>query len=193
MVKPYCVSLFDLSGVWSRPWRATHRVVRWDLQAGFDVLDCQPDMYDRVDCVLAAPPCTHFTKAGARWWPACDQDGRTDQHVALVNHVLDLVEAWRPRVFALENPVGRLPRLVPRLTDYPRFTFHPWQYAGERAVKSTVIWGQCRQPEPRPEPPCDPGGGHTVTSWIGPGPERANLRSKTPLGFSRAFYLANRP
>lgn len=208
MARPLCVSLFDLSGVWSRPWEETHDVVRVDLQAGRDVLDLKPEDFAAVDVLLAAPPCTHFTKAGSRHWPAFDADGRTRQSVQLVRHTLKLARAWKPRVFALENPAGRLPKLVPAVAKLPRWSFSPWQFAGwtksaertllygwldvERAQKTTILWGRFEVPEQRPEEPLVPCPGQTVTSWIGPGKDRANQRSATPLGFARAFFAANR-
>jgi hypothetical protein len=208
-MKPLCVSLFDHSGVWSAPWAATHEVVMVDLQRGWNVLHVTPETFGRApDVVLAAPPCTVFTKASSRHWPLYEASGQTRRSVEMVEHTLWLIRQWNPRVWALENPVGRIHTLVPEVMVLGRWRFSPNEYAGwcpigerrmhhgwldhERARKETFIYGRCRRPVERPEPVMDPGSGQTVTSWIGPGKDRANARSQTPRGFALAFYAANK-
>lgn len=206
MRRPAVISLFDYSGVWAQPWVDDGRfaVYTFDRQRSAleDVFELNPDDYADVRLVLAAPPCTHFTVASNRNWPQYDADGRTAASVALVEQTLALIEAWAPAVWALENPkVGRLPRLVPALRDVSHWDFSPWQFAGwaddpasEAYQKSTRIWGTAERPEERPVARADvlgTGGKQTAVSWVSPGKDRANIRSKTPQGFARAFYAAN--
>lgn len=215
---PTLVSLFDLSGTWSNPWKdAGWTVHQVDLQAGLDVMDLTPESYRDVDVVLAAPPCTHFTNSSTRHWKAYDADGRTTHSVALVVKTLELVAAWKPRAWALENPPGRIRTLVPALEGVPRFLFHPHEYAGyldqsavdpgpkdtsgervkrafatERYRKKTVIYGPCICPPKRPLDPLDSfGTAQTAITFLPRNAERANLRAVTPKGFSRAFFEAN--
>ena len=88
-----------------------------------------PRGYDccEVYGVLAAPPCTDFAVSGARWFAAKDADGRTEQSVGIVRDCLRVVDLTTPEWWALENPVGRLQRLVPELGKW-RLRFHPYEY-----------------------------------------------------------------
>ena len=117
------LSLFDHSGVWSGPYeRAGYRVIRADIKDGRDVMELTPGVLDTfirvwggVHGVLAAPPCTAFTISGARWWPRMDADGSTREGVRLVKQTLRIIKHVKPKWWALENPVGRLPKLVPAI------------------------------------------------------------------------------
>jgi len=145
---------------------------------------------DGVHGILAAPPCTHFAGSGAQYWKAKDADGRTQEAVALVRHVLKLVRALQPRWWALENPVGRLPKLVPELGR--PFYWQPHWY-GDPYTKRTGLWGNFNADLPRwdvePIRACAQG------SWLqryGGSSERTKAaRSVTPHGFARAFFRAN--
>src|SRR4051812_9912358 len=61
------LSLCDYTGEWSKPYReAGYDVRQVDIQRGEDVRlfrFCGP-----IRGVLAAPPCTHFARSGARHW-----------------------------------------------------------------------------------------------------------------------------
>jgi hypothetical protein len=59
------LSLCDLTGNWSRPYEeAGYDVVRIDIQLGQDVRLLRFDPMP-IHGILAAPPCTHFSRAGA--------------------------------------------------------------------------------------------------------------------------------
>lgn len=218
------VSLCDYSGNWPRPW-ADHgyTVLCYDLKHGDDVTRLTADMVmqdaeaaveeilgrradPRIACVLAAPPCTDFTVSGAQYWKAKDADGRTAQSLAVLDACVSLAKALSPRCWALENPVGRIPKLRPQY-GRPEYYFNPCDYcrwAGvndddervqrERYTKRTGIWGQHREPERSGLEPirvCAQG------SWLqklgGKSERTKTLRSMTPAGFARAFYVANAP
>lgn len=133
------VSLFDASGVWSEPFaEAGWKVVRLDLSRGHDLSTFGDEEIERhilrplggrVTGLLAAPPCTDFTVSGAQYWPRKDATGVTERSVRLVERTLQICSACDPLWWALENPPGRLGRLVPQLGPYV-YTFQPFEYAG---------------------------------------------------------------
>lgn len=158
-----------------------------------------------VECVglILAPPCTDFSVSGARWFAAKDADGRTEQSVAIVRDCLRLVDALQPDWWALENPKGRLPRLVPELGQW-LMHFDPADYAGladepdkEAYSKDTYLWGSFNTDLPRSPRAIvwyyDKKGNRGSWQWkhLGGKSERTKeLRSMTPQGFSRAFAAA---
>ena len=91
-----------------------------------------------------------------------------------------------------ENPVGRLPRLVPELGK-PRMYFNPCDY-GDPYTKKTGLWGDFNTNLPKnpvePERVCKQG------SWVqklgGKSERTKELRSMTPPGFAQAFFEANK-
>jgi hypothetical protein len=205
------VSLCDYSGNWPRFYReAGYSVVQIDLKHGDDVRDTRAviekvsavlrERESRVAGVLCAPPCTEFTVSGAQYWPAKDADGRTAQALEIVDACCAIAEVYVARFgawWALENPVGRLPKLRPQLLR--PWWFNPCDYAGfapdpekDRYTKKTGIYGTAVKPDTAPREPirvCSQG------SWIqklgGKSERTKELRSTTPLGFARAFFLAN--
>lgn len=192
-MKPEIVlSLFDLSGTWCEPFRKDHHVIQVDVQRGRDVFENAWMKLDNVVGILAQPPCTDFANSGARWFAAKDEDGRTAQSIALVERTLELIKHHEPRWWALENPAGRIHKLVPSLAT-PRFKFSPHEY-GEPWSKQTWLWGEFQEPDKGPyvdpegmrpgQPPAwysEVGGASLVTK---------NHRSKTSAAFARAFALA---
>ena len=199
------LSLFDRSGAWPRPYaEAGDCVVTVDLAPALpgtmypgrehiiaDVRTLAERLIGTYRVALLAPPCTEFAVSGARWWAAKDTDGRTAAAVALVRCALAVVRVAAPSVWALENPTGRLARLVPEI-GRPRLSFDPCDY-GDAYTKRTHLWGRFNADLPRspvePERVCSQG------SWVqrlGGTSERTKvLRSTTPEGFSRAFWRAN--
>lgn len=107
------LSLFDWSGNWSRPYReAGYPVMQFDLLHGTDLRTFDFTRIPRgsVRGILAAVPCTDFSRAGAQYWPAKDADGRTAKSIELANRIMDLIEyhapfggAWRTRKAELVN------------------------------------------------------------------------------------------
>ena len=144
--------------------------------------------------ILAAPPCTDFAVSGARHFAAKDADGRTAASIQIVEECFRVIDAARQHgltFWVLENPVGRLPRLVPRLGRW-KMTFNPCDY-GDPYTKKTCLWGEFNTNLPKtpvePERVCAQG------SWVqrlGGSSERTKtLRSITPQGFAAAFAKAN--
>lgn len=187
------VSLCDRTGNWARPYaEAGARVVTVDVQPApegslypgrthlvVDVRLVTPAALGRADVVLCQPPCTKFASSGARWHRTDDE---MREALALVDACLRHVRALAPRTWALENPVGKLSRWL----GPPRLRFDPCDY-GDAYTKRTCIWGDFVPPLKRPVAPTEGSKMHRLP----PGPERANLRSVTPMGWARAFQEAN--
>lgn len=179
---PDVLSLCDKSGVWSDPWAsAGYDVLKVDLQNGQDVRLLE-HMDDAPRVILAAPPCTEFASSGARWWAQKGEQALRDA-LAVVDACLRAVAIYRPRVWALENPSGRLSRYL----GPPTGTFQPADY-GDPYTKLTLLWGDFTMPQKNPVEATLGSMMHRVP----PSQERQNIRSKTPGGFSEAFYMANR-
>tara|TARA_R110000803_G_scaffold156365_3_gene220905 strand:- start:1032 stop:1760 length:729 start_codon:yes stop_codon:yes gene_type:complete len=140
------LSLFDYSGAWSRPYALNGwNVHQWDIKLSefmdinsIDSAETALELFENVDGIIAAPPCTHFTASGAQYWTIKDEDGRTWEMLELVNQVarladlftptdLDFIEENDPFFWAVENPVGRLSKLTG--WDKP-FYFNPCDFAG---------------------------------------------------------------
>ena len=195
------LSLFDYTGNWSYPYAENGwTVFQIDIKHGIDILGINTEwLYENifdnapngtVDGILAAPPCTDFAVSGAQYWKQKDIDGRTEKSLKLVMQVLKIVDVCMPDFWALENPVGRLPKLLPEIGK-------PWYWQpfwfGDAYTKKTGLWGNFKKPEKtnivEPEKVCPQG------SWIqklgGKTEHTKELRSQTPMGFAWAFYYAN--
>ncbi len=193
------LSLFDYAGNWSRPYReAGYHLVQVDKKLGIDILDINTEWlyekifgaFETVDIIIAALPCTDFAGSGAQYWKAKDADGRTAKSLELAYQVLRIRDVCMPDVFALENSVGRLSKLIPELGK--PWYFQPYWY-GDAYTKKTGLWGNfnknLKRNEVTPIKSCSQG------SWIqqlgGKSERTKELRSITPLGFAYAFFEAN--
>lgn len=184
------ISLFDASGVLAQPWfEAGYNVIAYDLQTGTDIstFDAQNllDQHgnDEVWAILAQPPCTDFASSGAQWWKNKDADGRTEASNELVRQVLRTIELFRPPVWTMENPVGRIAKLNNLPT--PTLQMDPWHY-GDPYTKRTLLWG-CFDPN-LPTAMVEPTEGskmHNMSS------SAKYERSLTPEGFAYALFMAN--
>ena len=97
------LSLCDLTGNWSQPYLdAGYEVVRIDLQRGDDVRLLRY-IDEPVHGILAAPPCTHFSRAGARWW-SIKGDVEVLEGLAVVDACLRAVAIYRPTWWVIESP-----------------------------------------------------------------------------------------
>jgi hypothetical protein len=195
--------LCDLTGNMARPWAEAgyecvcvdvQHSIRRDREAGGirfvwgDIRSWWDDDVIRNAAFVAAfPPCTHLAVSGARDF---EKKG-----LGLLIEALEIVEACRRICVAsgapwmIENPVSRLSSIWRK----PDYTFHPWEYAGwneaDNYTKLTCIWsgGGFVMPPKRP-------GIHEPDDRIWktpPSADRANIRSATPMGFSRAVFEAN--
>jgi hypothetical protein len=197
-------SVLDLcggTGAWSAPYReAGYKVEIVDpiatavgdnyqgTVAEF-LLEIAADQYPpHYHMVLAAPPCTEFAGSGARWWKEKEQKSPQLLREALqiVIDCLEIIRLTEADLWALEQPVGRLPKLLPDRLGKPDLIFNPCDY-GDPWTKKTCLWGHFNKPKKNPVEPTQGSKLHRLP----PSKERAMLRSITPPGFARAFFEAN--
>ena len=164
------LSLCDFTGNWPRPYyEAGYTVILVDpkhktrtkagrlIKLPFTAEDLADYLLDEVPGkvygLLMAPPCTHFTVSGAQYWKAKDADGRTEEGKRIIRACLDIKDELAPAFWALENPVGRLPRLFPTRLGRPQMYFNPCDY-GDAYTKKTGLWGDSNTDLPKT--PVDP-------------------------------------
>ena len=170
------------TGSWSRPYLEAGYDVRLITLPECDVRTYQPP--DNVYGILAAPPCTHLSYSGARWWAEKGEEALIEA-LSTADACIRLAVFSKPEFWCLENPAGRL-------QDYygpPAVKFNPYDY-GDNYPKETWLWGKFNTPTPVAliQGPIDRGYIHGMP----PSKDRGGKRSVTPLGFSRAFFEANR-
>lgn len=191
------LSLFDLTGNWSRPYKENgYNVIQIDLQLGQDILTWDYTKIENVYGILAAVPCTDFAVVGGRWWKDKDMDGRTEQSKKLVYKTLEIIDYFKPEFWVVENPVSRIHKCCPELGEV-KFKFNPTDFAGyctgkeqeeNRYNKQTWLWGDFNNPtpkrlEPLPElhdkiwQPLRPDGSKIGWNTL----ECKNARSATPM------------
>jgi site-specific DNA-cytosine methylase len=185
------LSLFDASGEWSKPWQeAGYDVHTFDLQTGEDISDFSAEYllengYGDLDVwgILAAPPCTDFASSGAQFWAKKDAKGQTEISNELVMQVIRTVNFLQPKIWALENPVGR----IAKLNNLPpaHLTFDPNLY-GDPYTKKTLLWGNFENELPMA--PVEPTEGSKILKLSG---KDKYARSLTPEGFAYAFFMVN--
>jgi hypothetical protein len=209
------ITLFDYTGAWALPYqKAGYLVFQVDLKLGIDILTWNYKFIDRdrVAVILAAPPCTDYTKSGAQYWKAKDKNGSTALSNSLVQKTLEIVDYFyhEDLIWALENPAGRLRRMlqgkfekgeptfqVPErlkpLVAKPHLIFDPSDY-GDPWTKQTCLWGQFGILKKKEVQEFRWAAQGSWTQLLGGKSDKTKeLRSITPAGFTRAFFEANNP
>ena len=205
MNTPTAIFLFDKTGNMAKPWAdAGNLCYCVDIQhpkgesvggnniirIGQDARLWRAPVGVRPIFVACVPPCTHLAVSGARWFKG--------KGLRLLSEAIELfavaaeVCEWAGCPYLIENPVS----VVSSHWRKPDFTFDPWEYAGylddpesENTTKRTCLWtgGGFAMPEPRPAP-----APHRNDVWkMAPSDDRADERSRTPMGFAKAVFLAN--
>jgi len=171
------------SGAWSQPYLDAGYDVRRSTLPNQDVRLWQlpRDLPGSVQGILAAPPCTHLARSGARWWKAKGNTALLEA-MSVVDACLRIILITKPTWWALENPVGRLWNYL----GQPQFTFDPYEF-GDPWTKRTCLWGEFTIPKKNPVIPAQ----GDRTSSIGPQRGRSDKRSITPPGFAKSFFEAN--
>lgn len=209
------LSLFDFTGTWPQPFlQAGYFLHQVDIKNGIDILTWDyktalPADEFNVVGILAAPPCTDYSGSGAQYWKAKDLNGTTAASNLLMEKTLEIVDYYKPAFWAMENPVGRLRRMlrgeykpgepqinVPdSLKDVVKdinHAFHPCDY-GDPYTKKTLLWGTFNNDLIKTE--VEPIRSNKQGSWLqslgGKSERTKELRSVTPPGFARAFFEAN--
>ena len=178
------------TGAWSRPYKEAGYDVRVITLPVHDVLAYVP--HDDIYGILVAPPCTHFSVSGAQYWKQKDADGRTFEDIRILTHCLMIIAKTSPVFWAIENPVGRMRKLL----GNPTLLFNPCDF-GDPWTKKTLLWGQFNLPEKCPVNPefvtASNGDRYSkiMMSTGGKSAKTKKLRSMTPPGFAEAFFKAN--
>jgi hypothetical protein len=203
------LSLFDYTGNWSRPYKeAGYNVIRQDIKLGQDIFsDTIPAaVADHVEGnpvhgILAAVPCTDFAGSGARWWkekenqPAyyegkdVEFESTVEMSIFFVISVLFIVELFNPKWWVIENPVGRMHKLVPEVGK-PKMYFNPTDF-GHPYTKRTALYGNFNTNLPKTFT-LNLFGSEMWARYGGKSERTKAARSVTPEGFARAFFEANR-
>jgi len=208
-VRPVVLSMFDRTGNMVRPWlEAGYDAMIVDMQhagwsvepigcaklerVGADVLEFDVSMM-AVAPVMAFgfPPCTDLAISGARWFQEKGM-GRLIDALTLVERCRHTFEDVLSVPYMIENPASTLSTYWRK----PDHTFDPCDFGGypggrnNNYTKRTCLWtgNGFRFPTRRPIPATDGSRMHRLS----PGPDRANLRAATPMGFARAVYEAKR-
>jgi hypothetical protein len=186
------------TGSWSLPYKKAIDVngqpsydVRVITLPEHDVRTYKPP--ENVYGILAAPPCTVFSKAD--WRKSKEQRDFTE---GMLNVIACLDIIWRIQTkgaplkfWALENPMGYLYNFL----GFPAYYFQPWWFGeiGMLATKRTALWGYFKKPKrlikKRPELLVPYIKEKQNKEWYG---ASAAKRAITPPGFAKAFFKANR-
>jgi len=110
-------------------WGPTHTVESIDIKSGRNVLKLPRNYGQNFDLVVAAPPCTQFTKANSPHWL-----GYPIQDIEIAQACFDLCRSTRGFWF-LENPPGRIENFLPALTQFRVLT-----WAGSQTNKEYILY-----------------------------------------------------
>lgn len=202
------LSLFDYTGNWVRPYReAGYNVIQHDIKLGQDIFsDTIPaavtDSVDgkKVHGIMAAIPCTDFAGSGARWWKEKESqpveydskdvnfENTVEMSTFFVHAVLFIVELFDPAWWVIENPVGRMHKLVPEVGN-PNMYFNPTDF-GHPYTKKTALYGDFNT-NLQKQYALNLFGSEMWSKYGGKSEQTKAARSVTPSGFAKAFFIAN--
>ena len=184
------------TGAWSLPYKDAGYDVRLITLPMFDVTD----PYNIEQCIalkpygiLAAPPCTMFSRARTTASTPRDFKGAMEVVSACLRIIWEAQYENRfgLKFWALENPAGHLRRFL----GNPVMKFQPYEF-GDPYSKQTWLWGMFREPKKKPIKLTKQ---QIMQSRVNtrPLPKITGLsvaarRAITPLGFAEAFFEANK-
>ena len=203
MKQKIIISCFDVSCNFVQPWAAAgylcycvdlqHRLGENKegniIKVGTDISHWMPP---KGDISLAAffPPCTHLAVSGAKWFKGKGLFLLAES-IKLFAHSIRLAEFIEAPYF-IENPVSTISTYW-RKSD---FKFDPCDFGGylnppgDKYLKETHLWVGNNFIMPRFKPVFAEEGMKLFK--LPPSDERSNLRSTTPIGFSRAVFEYNK-
>lgn len=151
----------------------------WHIQVdALELLKMQWDM------IIACPPCTYLSNAGARhlWRGGVLNEERFRKGLEAKTFFMRFLEADCPRI-AVENPVSS------RIFDMPEYTqeIQPWQF-GHPVSKKTRLWLKGLPPLKPTDIVSHDTNCHQAGTWFAcGGKERQKNRAKTFPGIARAM------
>lgn len=204
------ISLCDLTGNMVKPWvEAGYNAVLVDPQhvttriegpitkfAGTveDVMEYAGHLIRSGDVamVFGFPPCTDMAVSGARWFKDKHaKDPLFQAKAVMVAEQCRTIGRISGAPYMVENPVSVLASAFGK----PQHSFHPADYTqyepDDNYTKKTCLWAGGGFQMPAPAKDETLGAPDNRIHFASPGPERANFRSATPMGFARAVFDAN--
>jgi hypothetical protein len=204
------ISLCDLTGNMVKPWvEAGYNAVLVDPQhvttriegpitkfAGTveDVMEYAGHLIRSGDVamVFGFPPCTDMAVSGARWFKDKHaKDPLFQAKAVMVAEQCRTIGRISGAPYMVENPVSVLASAFGK----PQHSFHPADYTAyepaDNYTKKTCLWAGGGFMMPAPYKDESLGAPDNRIHFASPGPERANFRSATPMGFARAVFEAN--
>jgi len=179
--KKIILDLCGGTGAWSRPYADAGYDVRLVTLPDFDVRTYEPP--EGVYGILAAPPCTEFSKAKGshpRDFPAAMELVEAVERIIRRCRLAGPLKFW-----CMENPLGFLRQFIGK----PPLTVHYWWY-GDSMDKPTDLWGYYNFPQrayfkqPKVLTP--------IQGWSNWDGKARAKRAITPPGFANAFFKANK-
>lgn len=125
------------------------------------------------DMIIAHPPCTLLTRAGARWWA-----GKEREQDDAVSFFMEMYNA-PAHLIAVENPIG----IMSSRFRKPDQIVQPWQF-GVGEVKATCFWLKNLPPLIHTKVVS---GRYPAVHYAAPGPDRWKRRSITCQGIADAM------
>lgn len=215
MSRPVVISLCDLTGNFTRPWQeAGYTVILVDPQHGEDsrtpnsaggwVIRMAKTVEEamgelgrylanrEIAFVAGWPPCTDMAVSGARWFASKREvDPHFQTKAVMVAEQCRTIARLSGAPYLIENPVSILSSVFGR----PDHTFNPSDYTAlapeDNYTKRTCLWTGNGFKMPAPQRDASLGEPDNRIHFASPGPERANFRSATPMGFARAVFKEN--
>lgn len=202
------LSLCDLTGNFTTPWVGAgytailvdpqHGITHWDgptLKVAATVQEAMPlirDYLPRLAFVAGWPPCTDMAFSGALWFEKkAVADSFYLGRAFAVAEQCRIVGELAGVPYFVENPRSMLSHLWGKAD----FVFQPWEYSEHEPLdnytKATHLWTGGGFVMPPVNARRDLGSPDQRILNASAGPGRANFRSATPMGFSRAVFLQN--
>jgi len=200
------IALFSKTDTIVRPWLdAGYRAVLVDLQhpegettdgnltrIGADMLTWFPPRWlalSDVAFAAAFPPCDHVAVSGARWFKGKGL-GKLAHSIQLFDRAAFWCE-WFGAPYVIENPVSTISTYWRK----PDHTFDPSDFTGfdlgDNYTKRTCLWTGNGFVMPAANRAADLPAPDDRIHKAPPSASRADFRSATPPGFSRAVFNAN--
>lgn len=176
------------TGAWSKPYKDAGYDVRVITLPLFDVTDSyiiEQCIALRPYGILAAPPCTEFSKAKT----TAPRDFK--KGMVTISACMDIIwgvqKLHKLEFWALENPEG----LLRRFLGNPPYSFRQWWFGNDRN-KPTDLWGRFKEPKrihfEKPDY-VQPSTHNGNADWYSN--SSAVERAITPQVFAQAFFKAN--
>ena len=205
--KGFVVSTYDRTGNIVKPWaEAGYTCLCVDkrhepgekrdgniIYVGADMKTWVPPRHiiPRIALYCSFPDCTNTASSGAQWFKDKGLAALLES-VALFERAVFWAE-WLGAPYFIEHPVS----VMSTYWRKPDYSFHPWQYSlfqpDDNYTKETCLWTGNGFVMPDPAIDQNLGDPDDRIHKCPPGPERADQRATTPIGFSQAVFLANEP